>query len=149
MTCRSWSGTGGMQMICSGDQKENKKKGKGITFTREHNHDLSRGVQLHSRNCCHLHCRLPSKPKTHRVLSTQCASRSARDASCLQPSPPLPSGSNSSGKVGSQSSRVHWVQRFCFRGRSRSKLIPEVMDPVSQKTCAPTSRKGSSIPFRE
>ena len=72
-----------------------------------------------TKNYCRSHCWLQERP--NEVSLTRCCSSASRKCGCFQPShASFPQRSSSSDGIMpcSQSSREHWVQRFCFRGRS-------------------------------
>ena len=77
-------------------------------------HDLGEHQEL-------LSFALLASEKTNEVSLTRCCSSASRKGRLLSAITRLiSSGSSSSDEIMpcSQSSREHWVQRFCFRGRS-------------------------------
>ena len=73
-----------------------------------------------TKNDCRSHCWLQERP--NEVSLTRCCSSASRKGRLLSAITRLiSSGSSSSDEMPcSHSSREHWVQRFCLRGRSRS-----------------------------
>ena len=70
-----------------------------------------------TKNYYRSHCWLQNRPDE--VSLTRRCSMQAGKAGCFQPShASFPQNQVRPMRVGSQSSREHWVQRFCFRGRS-------------------------------
>ena len=72
-----------------------------------------------TKSYCRSHCWLQNRP--NEVSLTRCCSSASRKGRLLSAITRLISSESSSSDEimpCSQSSREHWVQRFCFRGRS-------------------------------
>ena len=87
---------------------------------RAHNRKNFAYTSLESTKNCRSHCWLQRRP--NEVPLTRCCSGASRRGRLLSAITRLiSSGSSSSDEMPcSHSSREHWVQRFCLRGRSRS-----------------------------